>query len=103
MLATRVSGKMHDGPGGTDMSRQPILEQADASPRRLDTDYVDVYYIHQFDPATPVEETMQTLDDLVGTARAVTSARHRCGRWRFAKAQRAAVTMSSVTAGHRTV
>ena len=65
VLATEVSGKMHDGPGGSGLSRKAILEQADASLRRLGTDYIDVYYIHRFDPEIPVEETMAALDDLV--------------------------------------
>ena len=42
VLATKVSGKMHDGPGGGGLSRKAILEQADASLRRLGTDYIDV-------------------------------------------------------------
>lgn len=65
VLATKVSGKIHDGAGGSGLSRKAILEQAEASLRRLGTDYIDVYYIHRFDPETPVEETMQALDDLV--------------------------------------
>ena len=65
VLATKVSGKMHDGPGGSGLSRKAILEQVDASLRRLGTDYIDVYYVHRFDPETPVEETMSCLDDLV--------------------------------------
>jgi 1-deoxyxylulose-5-phosphate synthase len=65
VLATKVSGKMHDGPGGSGLSRKAILEQVDASLRRLGIDYIDVYYVHRFDPETPVEETMATLDGLV--------------------------------------
>jgi aryl-alcohol dehydrogenase-like predicted oxidoreductase len=44
VLATKVSGKMHDGPGGSGLSRKAILEQLDASLRRLGTDYIDLYY-----------------------------------------------------------
>jgi len=55
VIATKVSGKMHDGPGGSGLSRKAILEQADASLRRLGTDYIDVYYVHRFDGETPVE------------------------------------------------
>src|SRR3954453_22668192 len=65
VLATKVSGRMHDGPGGAGLSRKAVLEQVDASLRRLGTDYIDVYYLHRFDPGTPVEETMGTLDGLV--------------------------------------
>ncbi|WP_203746170.1 aldo/keto reductase, partial [Actinoplanes cyaneus] len=65
VLATKVSGKMHEGPGGSGLSRKAILEQVDGSLRRLGTDYIDVYYVHRFDPETPVEETMAALDSLV--------------------------------------
>ena len=58
-------GKMHDGPGGSGLSRKAILEQVDASLRRLGTDYIDVYYIHRFDDEAPVEETMEALHDVV--------------------------------------
>jgi len=90
VLATKVSGKMHDGPGGSGLSRKAILEQADASLRRLGTDYIDVYYIHRFDPETPVHETMQALDDLVraGKVRYLGAPPMRAKQ--FAKAQHAA-------------
>ncbi len=65
VLATKVSGKMHDGPGGKGLSRKAILEQIDASLTRLGADYVDLYYIHRFDPDTPAEETMEALHDVV--------------------------------------
>jgi aryl-alcohol dehydrogenase-like predicted oxidoreductase len=61
VLATKVFFKMHDGPGGSGLSRRAILEQLDDSLRRLDVDYIDLYQIHRFDPETPVEETMQAL------------------------------------------
>src|ERR1700722_13934286 len=57
VVATKVRGKMHDGPGGEGLSRKAILEQVDASLRRLGTDFIDLYQIHRFDPETPVEET----------------------------------------------
>ena len=53
VLATKVSGRMHDGPGGQGLSRAAILEQVDASLRRLGTDYIDVYMIHRFDEDEP--------------------------------------------------
>lgn len=90
VLATKVSGKMHDGPGGSGLSRKAILEQVDASLRRLDTDYIDVYYIHRFDPDTPVEETMAALDDLVRTGRVRYLGASSMWAWQFAKMQHAA-------------
>jgi aryl-alcohol dehydrogenase-like predicted oxidoreductase len=91
VLATKVSGKMHDGPGGSGLSRKAILEQADASLRRLGTDYIDVYYIHRFDPETPVEETMRALDDLVRAGKVRYLGASSMWAWQFAKAQHAAV------------
>ena len=90
VLATKVSGKMHDGPGGSGLSRKAILEQADASLRRLGTDYIDVYYIHRFDPETPVEETMQALNDLVRAGKVRYLGASSMWAWQFAKAQHAA-------------
>ncbi|MGW4941887.1 aldo/keto reductase [Actinoplanes sp. NPDC004185] len=97
VLATKVSGKMHDGPGGSGLSRKAILEQADASLRRLGTDYIDVYYIHRFDPETPVEETMQALDDLVRAGKVRYLGASSMWTWQFAKAQHAAVVNSWTT------
>ncbi|MEU4562672.1 aldo/keto reductase [Actinoplanes sp. NPDC023936] len=91
VLATKVSGKTHDGPGGSGLSRAAILEQADASLRRLGTDYIDVYYIHRFDPETPVEETMRALDDLVRAGKVRYLGASSMWAWQFAKAQHAAV------------
>ena len=91
VLATKVSGKMHDGPGGSGLSRKAILEQADASLRRLGTDYIDVYYVHRFDSETPVEETMQALDDLVRAGKVRHLGASSMWAWQFAKAQHAAV------------
>ncbi|MFI5934139.1 aldo/keto reductase [Actinoplanes sp. NPDC051494] len=90
VLATKVSGKMHDGPGGSGLSRKAVLEQADASLRRLGTDYIDVYYLHRFDPETPVEETVQALDDLVRAGKVRYLGASSMGAWQFAKLQHAA-------------
>jgi aryl-alcohol dehydrogenase-like predicted oxidoreductase len=82
---------MHDGPGGSGLSRKAILEQADASLRRLGTDYFDVYYIHRFDDASPVEETMATLDDLVRAGKVRYLGASSMWAWQFAKMQQVAV------------
>jgi aryl-alcohol dehydrogenase-like predicted oxidoreductase len=91
VLATKVSGKMHDGPGGSGLSRKAILEQADASLRRLGTDYIDVYYIHRFDPDTPAEETMAALHALVQAGKVRYLGASSMWAWQFAKLQHVAV------------
>jgi aryl-alcohol dehydrogenase-like predicted oxidoreductase len=91
VLATKVSGKMHDGPGGSGLSRKAILEQVDASLRRLGTDYLDVYFIHRFDNETPVEETMAALDGLVRAGKVRYLGASSMWAWQFAKLQQAAV------------
>jgi len=90
VLATKVSGKMHDGPGGSGLSRKAILEQVDASLSRLGTDYIDLYQIHRFDPETPVEETMATLHDLVRAGKVRYLGASSMWAWQFAKMQTAA-------------
>lgn len=90
VLATKVWGKMHDGPGGSGLSRTAILEQVDASLRRLDTDYIDVYYIHRFDDQVPVEETMEALHDVVKAGKVRYLGASSMWAWQFAKLQEAA-------------
>jgi voltage-dependent potassium channel beta subunit len=65
VLATKVFGKMGEGPNDRGLSRKHIKEQAEASLRRLNADYIDIYYCHRFDTETPLEETLRALDDLV--------------------------------------
>jgi aryl-alcohol dehydrogenase-like predicted oxidoreductase len=90
VLATKVHGKMHDGPGGAGLSRKAIMEQIDASLTRLGTDYVDLYQIHRFDPETPVEETMEALHDVVKAGKARYLGASSMWAWRFAAMQHAA-------------
>lgn len=90
LVATKVFGKMHDGPGGSGLSRTAILEQVDASLARLGTDYIDLYYIHRFDPDVPVEETMETLDGLVRAGKVRYLGASSMWAWQFAKLQTAA-------------
>ena len=90
VLATKVSGKMHDGPGGSGLSRKAVLEQVDASLRRLGTDYIDVYYVHRFDDETPVEETMAALHHLVNAGKVRYLGASSMWAWQFAKMQHAA-------------
>lgn len=65
VIATKVRGAMGEGPNDSGLSRKHIIQQAEASLKRLDTDYIDLYQIHGFDPQTPMEETMDALDRLV--------------------------------------
>lgn len=65
IVATKVQGKMGPGPNDRGLSRKHILDGCDQSLRRLNTDYIDLYQVHNFDPETPLEETMRALDDLV--------------------------------------
>jgi len=90
VLATKVRGKMHDGPGGEGLSRKAILEQVDASLRRLGTDYIDLYQIHRFDPETPVEETMEALHEIIKAGKVRYIGASSMHGWQFGKLQHAA-------------
>lgn len=65
VIATKVHGRMHAGPNGAGLSRKAIIQEADNSLRRLGIDYIDLYQIHRFDHAVPIEETLEALHDLV--------------------------------------
>ncbi|MNE47625.1 L-glyceraldehyde 3-phosphate reductase [compost metagenome] len=65
VLATKVFGVMGEGPNDRGLSRKHITEQCHASLKRLGAEYVDIMYCHRYDPETPIEETLRTLDDLV--------------------------------------
>ncbi len=65
VIATKVFGRMGQDPNEVGLSRLHIMREAEASLQRLNTDYIDLYQIHGFDPLTPLEETLRALDDLV--------------------------------------
>jgi aryl-alcohol dehydrogenase-like predicted oxidoreductase len=90
VLATKVY--YPTGPGSNDrgLSRKHVLSAIDASLRRLGTDYVDLYQIHRFDSATPVEETMRVLDDLVRAGKVRYIGASAMYAWQFAKLQHCA-------------
>jgi aryl-alcohol dehydrogenase-like predicted oxidoreductase len=90
VLATKVHFTMHNGPGGSGLSRKAIFEQIDASLQRLGTEYVDLYQIHRFDPGTPVEETMEALHDVVKAGKVRYLGASSMWAWQFAKMQHAA-------------
>ncbi len=90
VLATKVWGVMWPGPNGGGLSRKAILHEIDASLKRLGTDYVDLYQIHRWDPATPIEETMEALNDVVRAGKARYIGASSMYAWQFAKAQQIA-------------
>lgn len=65
VLATKVYFPVAEGPNRGGLSRKHIMEQCEASLRRLGHDYIDLYQCHRYDPNTPLEETLRALDDLV--------------------------------------
>jgi 1-deoxyxylulose-5-phosphate synthase len=70
VVATKVWGKMREGPNGGGLSRKAILSEIDNSLKRLGMDYVDLYQIHRWDYETPIEETMEALNDVVRAGKA---------------------------------
>ncbi len=90
VLATKVHGRMRPGPNGAGLSRKAIMHEIDASLTRLGTDYVDLYQIHRWDPDTPIEETMESLHDVVRAGKARYIGASSMFAWQFAKAQQVA-------------
>jgi aryl-alcohol dehydrogenase-like predicted oxidoreductase len=86
VLATKVHGRMRPGPNGAGLSRKAILTEIDHSLRRLGTDYVDLYQIHRWDPATPIEETLEALHDVVKAGKARHIGASSMYAWQFSKA-----------------
>ena len=87
VLATKVHGAMTDRPNDRGLSRKHILSGIDASLRRLGVDHVDLYQIHRWDPETPIEETMEALNDVVRAGKARYLGASSMFAWQFAKAQ----------------
>lgn len=69
VLATKAGLPRAEGPNGSGSSRHHLMLELEGSLRRLKTDYVDLYQIHTFDPYTPLEETLRTLDDMVSAGK----------------------------------
>ncbi|GAE93259.1 voltage-gated potassium channel beta subunit [Gracilibacillus boraciitolerans JCM 21714] len=65
VITTKAFWPMGDGPNDRGLSRKHVTEQVEASLKRMNLDYVDVFYCHRYDPETPVEETLRTIDDLI--------------------------------------
>ncbi|MEO6090454.1 MAG: aldo/keto reductase [Umezawaea sp.] len=86
VLATKVFGPMRSGPNSGGLSRKAILTEVENSLTRLGTDYIDLYQIHRWDPATPVEETLAALDVLVASGKVRYLGASSMYAWQFAKA-----------------
>jgi aryl-alcohol dehydrogenase-like predicted oxidoreductase len=86
VIATKVHGRMRPGPNGAGLSRRAIMMEIDASLRRLGTDHVDLYQIHRWDKETPIEETLEALNDVVRAGKARYIGASSMSAWQFAKA-----------------
>ena len=86
ILATKVGMKTGDGPNDTGASRQRVMAGAEASLRRLRTDRIDLYQIHQWDDETPIEETLRALDDLVRAGKVRYVGASNFAAWQLAQA-----------------
>jgi 1-deoxyxylulose-5-phosphate synthase len=85
VIATKVHGEMRKGSNGHGLSRKAILSEIDNSLRRLGTDYVDLYQIHRFDAVTPIEETLEALNDVVRAGKARYIGASSMAAWQFLK------------------
>lgn len=86
VLATKVWQPMGDGPNDGGLSRKHILDAIDASLRRLQTDYIDLYQCHRFDPDVPLEETLRAFDDLIRQGKVRYIGCSNWAAWQIAKA-----------------
>jgi aryl-alcohol dehydrogenase-like predicted oxidoreductase len=86
VIATKVRFPMSDGPNDAGLSRKHILASVEASLRRLQTDYIDLYQVHAWDAATPLEETLSTLNDLVHSGKVRYLGASNFGGWQLQKA-----------------
>jgi aryl-alcohol dehydrogenase-like predicted oxidoreductase len=87
VVATKVFYPTTRGPNGGGLSRKHVLAAVDASLARLQTDYIDLYQVHRWDPGTPIEETMGALHDIVRSGKARYIGASTMAAWQFAKAQ----------------
>ncbi|MGA0533279.1 aldo/keto reductase [Hansschlegelia sp. KR7-227] len=86
VLATKVFNRMRPGPNGAGLSRKAIFAELDASLKRLGTDYVDLYQIHRWDYGTPIEETLEALDDVVRAGKVRYIGASSMYAWQFSQA-----------------
>ena len=86
VIATKVYGRMREGPNGAGLSRRAIFAEIDNSLRRLGVDHVDLYQIHRWDAETPIEETLEALNDVVRAGKALYIGASSMYAWQFARA-----------------
>jgi aryl-alcohol dehydrogenase-like predicted oxidoreductase len=86
VIATKVWGPVRTGPNGRGLSRKAIMSEVDNSLRRLQMDYIDLYWIHRFDYDTPLEETLNALNDVVVAGKARYLGASSMYAWQFMKA-----------------
>ena len=86
VIATKLNGVMRDGPNGGGLSRKEIFFELDESLRRLGTDYVDLYQIHRWDKTTPIDETLEALNDVVRAGKVRYIGASSMWAWQFSKA-----------------
>jgi len=88
VIATKFFGNMYQGdPNGGGAGRKAIMEQCEQSLRRLQTDYIDLYWLHNWDKYTPIDETMRALDDLIGAGKVRYIGFSDVPAWKVAQAQ----------------
>jgi len=87
IIATKVGFGNPEGPNPSGLSRRHILSQVEHSLTSLQTEYIDIYYMHRYDPETPLEETLRTLDNLVRQGKIRYAACSNFTAWQIAKAQ----------------
>ncbi len=86
VIATKVRGRMGEGPNNEGLSRKHILAAVDKSLSRLGLDYIDLYQVHMWDSATPLQETLHTLDDLVRSGKVRYTGASNFTAWQLQKA-----------------
>ncbi|MCD6360778.1 MAG: aldo/keto reductase [Armatimonadetes bacterium] len=86
VIATKVTLPTGDGPNQRGASRKHIRIAVEASLRRLDTDYIDIYYLHKPDPETPIEESLAALDDLISAGKVLYAGVSNFRAWQIARA-----------------
>lgn len=104
VIATKINEQMRDKPNGRGLSRKAIMYEVDQCLKRLNTDYIDLLYIHRWDYNTPIEETMSVLNDLVKSGKVLYLGASSMYAWQFQKAQNIAKengwTQFKVMQGH---